>query len=124
MRAIDRLFLFLAFAGIWALAGMFYLQHFHEGGRARAAAPVTVTFPAKIAVENAPGTALRVANAESGPLKVATEAAPPPALTLKLDCRVVGKLETQKPGVTLFGSGRWEPQREWPLAATLECKTP
>jgi hypothetical protein len=115
MRFVDRLLLLLAATGAWAFAGLFYLQYFHEGGRAKPpeAPRVTVAFPERIQVENAPGTVLKVAG------EAAAQPAAAPA-ALKLVCTFSGKIVTMKPGI--FGSSRWDPEREWPLTATFECK--
>jgi hypothetical protein len=120
MRGLDFLVRFLSFAALCAIAGMLYLQFFHEGGRGRApAAPVVnVSVPPKMAVSNAGDEPLKIA----GEVIVARLPAAPPQ-RLKLSCKFTGNLVTQKPGVRLFGSGDWKPEREWPLEATIECET-
>ncbi len=115
MRFVDRFLLLLAATGAWAFAGLFYLQYFHEGGRAKPpeAPRVAVNFPDRVQVVNAPDTVLKVASD-------AAAAQPAAAPVLKLVCTLSGKIQTMKPG--LFGGSRWDPDREWPVTATLDCK--
>ena len=52
--------------------------------------------------------------------------AKPPAATpspkVRLNCKLTGAITTAQPSLRLF-SDAWKPDREWPLAAKLECET-
>jgi hypothetical protein len=110
MHTVDRLFRFLSVTGLWLVAAMLYVAFFHEGGRLNSQAQPGA-FPAKFAV----------VNAEGAPLKIAGEVtmAPP---KVKLSCRLTGSITTAQPSFRLF-SGEWRPDRDWPMAAKLECET-
>ena len=112
MHNVDRLFRFLSVTGLWLIAAMLYVAFFHEGGRLNSQAqPRTAAFPAKLAV----------VNAEGAPLKIVGEVtlAQP---KVKFSCRLTGSITTAQPSLRLF-SGEWKPDRDWPMAAKLECET-
>ena len=112
MHNVDRLFRFLSVTGLWLIAAMLYVAFFHEGGRLNSRAqPGTAAFPAKLAV----------VNAEGAPLKIVGEVTMAQA-KVKLTCRFTGSITTAQPSLRLF-SGEWKPDRDWPMAAKLECET-
>ena len=119
MHQVDRLFRFLSVSGLWFVAGMLYVAFFHEGGRfAAPGQPATVAFPAKLAVVNADGAPLKIA----GEVTMAKPAGPTAAPKVRLTCKLTGSITTAQPSFRLF-SGEWKPDRDWPLAAKLECET-
>ncbi len=138
MHAVDRLLQFLTVTGLWLVAAMLYVAFFHDGGMMRrddakpatVAAPpappappapapqVTVSFPASMAVVNAEGTPLRIV----GEVSVPQLAKPAPPPRFKIVCRFAGNITTSQPSLRLF-SGDWKPDREWPVAARIECET-
>jgi hypothetical protein len=116
MAYVDRLFRFLSVTGLWLIAAMLYVMFFHEGGLFKMRAqPASAPVPAKIAVVNADGAPLRIAGEVSF-------AHPPPAPKVRLNCKLTGSITTAQPSLRLF-SGEWKPDRDWPLAAKLECET-
>ena len=119
MAYVDRLFRFLSVTALWLVAAMIYVALFHEGGQwkpiIQAAAPPPVAFPAKLAVVNADGAPLKIV----GEVTMAQPAAPP---KVRLNCKLTGAITTAQPSLRLF-SDAWKPDREWPLAAKLECET-
>ena len=116
MDNVDRLFRFLSVTGLWLIAAMLYVAFFHEGGRMGSQAqPASVAFPAKLAVTNADGAPLKIVGE-------VTMAQPAPAPKVRLNCKLTGSITTAQPSFRLF-SGEWKPDREWPLAAKLECET-
>ncbi len=115
MRAFDTFLRFLSLSALVLIAGMLYVQYFHQGGRP---ASVTVNLPPKMAVTNAAGEPLRIVGEVTLPRPPA--AAP---VKLKLNCKLTSMIVTQKPGMRLFGGTDWKPEREWPLEGKLECET-
>lgn len=116
MHYVDRLFRFLSVTGLWLIAAMLYVTFFHEGGRfGSQAQPASVTFPAKLAVTNADGAPLKIAGE-------VTMAQPAPVPKVRLNCKLTGSITTAQPSFRLFG-GDWKPDRDWPMAAKLECET-
>lgn len=123
MHAVDRLFRFLTVMGLWLIAAMVYVAFFHEGGLwkpgTQAAAAPVINFPAKVAVVNADGSPLKVA----GEVTLAQPQRPAqPAPKVRLNCKLTGAITTAQPSLRIF-SDAWKPDREWPLAAKLECET-
>jgi hypothetical protein len=119
MHAVDRLFRFLTVTALWLIAAMIYVAFFHEGGLWKpgtqtASAPI----PAKFAVVNADGQPLRIV----GEVSLAQPAKPTPAPKVRLNCKLTGAITTSQPSLRIF-SDAWKPDREWPLAAKLECET-
>ncbi|HEY7608222.1 MAG TPA: hypothetical protein VIF14_03240 [Alphaproteobacteria bacterium] len=116
MNYVDRLFRFLSVTGLWLIAAMLYVMFFHEGGQfkvpAQSASPA---FPSKLAVVNADGAPLKIAGE-------VTLAQPLAAPKVRLNCRLTGSITTAQPSLRLF-SDAWKPDRDWPLAAKLECET-
>lgn len=117
MHAVDRLFRFLSVTGLWLIAAMLYVTFFHEGGQFKPAAQSAqpTSFPAKLAVVNADGAPLKIAGE-------VTMAQPAPLPKVRLNCKLTGSITTAQPSFRLFG-GEWRPDRDWPLAAKLECET-
>ncbi len=122
MHAVDRLFRFLSVTALWLIAAMVYVAFFHEGGQwkpgAQAASAPAVNFPAKLAVTNADGVPLKIV----GEVSFAQPAKPPPTPKVRLNCKLTGSITTAQPSLRLF-SDAWKPDRDWPLAAKLECET-
>ncbi len=122
MHAVDRLFRFLSVTGLWLIAAMLYVAFFHEGGRfqpgTQAAPGPAVSFPAKFAVTNADGAPLKIV----GEVSLAQPAQPAPVPKVRLNCKLTGSITTAQPSLRLF-SDAWKPDRDWPMAAKLECET-
>jgi len=116
MAYVDRLFRFLQITALWLIAAMVYVAFFHEGGKlGQQASTASTTLPAKIAVVNADGTPLKV----TGEVSLAQPLSAP---KVRLNCKLTGSITTAQPSLRLF-SGEWKPDRDWPLAAKLECET-
>lgn len=122
MHAVDRLFRFLAVTGLWLIAAMIYVAFFHEGGLWKPGTQgqaASAAIPAKFAVVNADGQPLKIV----GEVSLAQPARPaPPAPKVRLNCKLTGSITTAQPSLRIF-SDAWKPDREWPLAAKLECET-
>ncbi len=120
MHAVDRLFRFLTVMGLWLIAAMVYVAFFHEGGLWKPGTQAaSAAIPAKFAVVNADGQPLKIV----GEVSLAQPARPAqPAPKVRLNCKLTGAITTAQPSLRIF-SDAWKPDREWPLAAKLECET-
>jgi hypothetical protein len=123
MTHVDRLFRFLTVTALWLIAAMIYVAFFHDGGLWKpgaqaTSAPAPVNFPAKFAVMNAEGQPLRIV----GEVSLVQPAKPAPQPKVRMNCKLTGAITTSQPSLRIF-SDAWKPDREWPLAARLECET-
>ena len=119
MAYVDRLFRFLSVTALWLVAAMLYVAFFHEGGQwkpGQQGQTASAAIPAKFAVVNADGQPLKIV----GEVTLAKPSAPAPKV--RLNCKLTGAITTAQPSLRLF-SDAWKPDREWPLAAKLECET-
>ena len=106
MKIFDRLVVIVIAGGVWAMAAMYYQTEFRAGAKPNAPPPAQ---PASMAVVNDKDAPLKVTGAVDAAIS-------------RLNCALRGQIVTQKRNVRLFGPDNWQPDKEWPVELTLECK--